>query len=272
MLARIRSFSLAGGGALALTVTLSGVVAAATVIAVIAAPTPAAPAPDAAPSFVDLDGNGVDDRCQTAVVADPVAAASAEIAADLNADGTISVTEAAHSGRVGGTNCNHGGYVSIVAHGTGTCAAPETADSSTAPDPEAETSDASTEPIDANDVADSSCAETAASAEPDETDKATKDETPAVCVAPVVTAPAAPVVSVIVDPAPNAHGKAVSLVAQSDAVGGKNCNHGGAVSAAAKKDHEAAKNARDLAKAARDAARLARTAAHAAKHHGKPAG
>ena len=41
-----------------------------------------------------------------------------------------------------------------------------------------------------------------------------------------------------VDTAPNAHGKAVSKVAQSDAVGGKNCNHGGAVSEAAKKDHD----------------------------------
>jgi hypothetical protein len=30
------------------------------------------------------------------------------------------------------------------------------------------------------------------------------------------------------------------MVAQSDAIGGKNCNHGGAVSEAAKKDHEAA--------------------------------
>jgi hypothetical protein len=270
MLARFRSFSLAGGGALALTVMLSGVVAAATVLAVVAAPAPAAPVAGTAASFVDLDGNGVDDRCQTAVVADPVAAASAEIAADLNADGAISVTEAAQSGRVGGTNCNHGGYVSTVAHGT--CAAPATADSSTAPDPEAETSDASTEPVAANDAADLSCAETAASADPGEADKAIKDETPAVCVAPVVTTPAAPVVSVIVDPAPNAHGKAVSLVAQSDAVGGKNCNHGGAVSAAAKKDHDAAKSARDVAKAARDAARAARKAAHAAKHHGKPAG
>jgi len=38
-----------------------------------------------------------------------------------------------------------------------------------------------------------------------------------------------------VDEAPNAHGKAVSKVAQdTDAVGGKNCNHGGAVSKVAK--------------------------------------
>ena len=40
------------------------------------------------------------------------------------------------------------------------------------------------------------------------------------------------------DVTPNAHGKAVSAVAQDEtAVGGKNCNHGGAVSEAAHKDH-----------------------------------
>jgi hypothetical protein len=54
------------------------------------------------------------------------------------------------------------------------------------------------------------------------------------------------------------------LVAQSDAIGGKNCNHGGAVSEAAKKDHDAAKAARDAAKAAREAAREARKAAREA--------
>ena len=37
----------------------------------------------------------------------------------------------------------------------------------------------------------------------------------------------------------NGHGKWVSIVAQSNATGGKNCNHGGAVSEAAKKDHGA---------------------------------
>ncbi len=71
----------------------------------------------------------------------------------------------------------------------------------------------------------------------------------------------------------NGHGKWVSMVAQSDAIGGKNCNHGGAVSEAAKKDHEAAKAARDAAKAEREAARAekkqARDAAKAAGQHGK---
>ena len=63
----------------------------------------------------------------------------------------------------------------------------------------------------------------------------------------------------------NGHGKWVSTVAQSLATGGKNCNHGGAVSEAAKKDHAAAAAAREAAKAERAAARVA---AKAAKQHG----
>ena len=78
-----------------------------------------------------------------------------------------------------------------------------------------------------------------------------------------------------VDTAPNAHGKAVSKVAQDkDAVGGKNCNHGGAVSEAAKKDQaakDAAKAARDEAKAAAKAER-AKNHADKAKSHGKKHG
>jgi hypothetical protein len=64
----------------------------------------------------------------------------------------------------------------------------------------------------------------------------------------------------------NGHGKWVSIVAQSPATGGKNCNHGGAVSEAAKKDHAAAAAARALAKAEREAARAE---ARATKQHGK---
>jgi hypothetical protein len=54
----------------------------------------------------------------------------------------------------------------------------------------------------------------------------------------------------------------VSEVAQSDAVGGKNCNHGGAVSEAAHQNHAA----RDAAKAARNAAK---DASKLNKVHGK---
>ena len=68
---------------------------------------------------MDLDGNGIEDHCETAVAADPIAAAAAFAAVDTNGDGTISVPEAAHSGWVGGKNCNHGGYVSRVAKATG---------------------------------------------------------------------------------------------------------------------------------------------------------
>jgi hypothetical protein len=81
--------------------------------------------PDAVPdevvdttvTFEDIDGNGIDDDCQDVdAVADEDAAAAADVAVDANADGVISTTEAAHSDRIGGKNCNHGGYVSWIAH------------------------------------------------------------------------------------------------------------------------------------------------------------
>ena len=65
------------------------------------------------------------------------------------------------------------------------------------------------------------------------------ESVPAECVAAVPPVPASDTAQTV-DTAPNAHGKAVSEVAQSDAIGGKNCNHGGAVSEVAKaKDHAA---------------------------------
>ena len=88
-------------------------------------------------------------------------------------------------------------------------------------------------------------------------------EAPAPAVCPV-TEPVPPAADAPLDTAPNAHGKAVSAVAQSDAVGGKNCNHGGAVSAAAKKDHGAG------ADAAKVHGKPDKLAAKGAKHaHGK---
>jgi hypothetical protein len=200
MLRRLRSAWLAGGGAFLLVVSLSGIAAAAPLVT------------DPVQGFVDLDGNGVADSCDALVVADPVAAAAAFAAADTDGDGTISVTEAAHSGWTGGQNCNHGGYVSSVANGA-------------ADDP-------------------------------------TDTEAPAPAVCPVAD-PVPPVDEAApVDTAPNAHGKAVSAVAQSDAVGGKNCNHGGAVSAAARNDHGQGTSAAD-AKAHGKAAKGAKNA------HGK---
>jgi hypothetical protein len=173
------------------------------------------------------------------VVADEAAATAAQTAVDANADGTVSVSEAAHSNRVAGENCNHGGYVSTIAHTTeDACDEGETPEDTT---PEGTTPDeGGTEDADDADEAvtpvvastDGTCA--------DETEAA--DETapePAVCEAAPVEEPA-PLEETPVDTAPNAHGKAVSDVAHDKAaVGGKNCNHGGAVSEAAKKDHGA---------------------------------
>ncbi|MGZ9159871.1 MAG: hypothetical protein ACXW4T_01790 [Candidatus Limnocylindrales bacterium] len=243
MFKRRRSTSMAGAGALLLIVALSGVVAGATLVSD-ALPTDAEVAPpqaDTTLTWEDTDGNGVDDDCQAADPdADPEAAAAADDAVDLDGDDVISVSEAAKSGRIGGKNCNHGGYVSTVAHG--------------------------------DDVAD---ADEDDEADDEATESAAECETPP-DPEPVVE----PVEETVV--APNAHGKAVSKVAKSDEVGGKNCNHGGAVSEVAKEkaDKAAAKAERDAAKAerkaARDAAKAQRKAAHdaakAAKHHGKPGG
>jgi hypothetical protein len=288
MFARIRSLWLAGGGALALTIVLSGVVAAATVLtALTVAPAPTTTVADTTATFEDTNGNGIDDDCETVVVADPVAEASAQAAVDANGDGTVSVTEAAHSDRTGGTNCNHGGYVSSVARGQ--CATPDTtttSDESTAGAEDAtDTTDAedATETADAEDATETADAEDATqtadaadcttdpTADPTAEQPTTCDAAPTTATTTADTGTADPATE---DTAPNAHGKAVSEVAQSDAVGGKNCNHGGAVSEAAKKDHAADKEARDAAKAARAAeraaAKAARDAARHGKHHGKP--
>jgi hypothetical protein len=243
MFTRLRSTWLAGGGAMLLALSLSGVVAAAALVTAIATPQADEPLPvvvDTTLTWEDLDGNGVDDDCQDAVEADETAAAAAEAAADLNADGVISTSEAAQSGRIGGTNCNHGGYVSTVAHTEDACAT-ETG------------TETGTETV----VVEPACEAPAEEPAEDTTE-------PVVCeAAPVAEEP---VVEEPVDTAPNAHGKAVAKVAQDkDAVGGKNCNHGGAVSEVAK-DHAA----QDAAKEARKAAREAAKAERGSKAHGKP--
>src|SRR4029079_12194105 len=121
MVRRLRTTSFAGFGAILLALIVSGMVAAASLLTAIAAPEPDPVGPavvDTSQTFEDANGNGIDDDCETDVVADETAAAAANTAADLNGDGTVSVSEAAQSGRVGGQNCNHGGYVSQVAHDT----------------------------------------------------------------------------------------------------------------------------------------------------------
>jgi hypothetical protein len=198
-------------------------------------------------AFVDANGNDIDDSCEdpNTVVPDETAAAEAETAVDLDGDGTISVSEAAQSDRIGGKNCNHGGYVSWVAHGS--CPDPAPAEPVTEP--------VTGPALDAEPVVADACADEPTTEEP--TDETTVAETDCVEVPPPDRDPA-------LDEQKNGHGKWVSSVARSDAIGGKNCNHGGAVSEAAKNDHEAAKAARDAAKAERKAARDAAKAERAA--------
>jgi hypothetical protein len=180
MTERLRSRWLVGAGAMLLVLSMSGVVSA------------AADLTEVAPVYVDINGNGIADNCETEPAsADAEAAASALAAADLDADGVISVSEAARSPWIGGLNCNHGGYVSGVANATDETDGTETTDEADAP--------AADCPV-------------------------VTPETPAE--APVEGAPTVEVL-------PNAHGVAVSEVAASTVVGGKNCNHGGAVSEAA---------------------------------------
>ena len=207
-------------------------------------------------AFVDLNGNDVDDTCETdPIVEDAAAAEAAEDAVDLDGDGTVSVSEAARSGRIGGKNCNHGGYVSWVAHGS--CADPTTTPEQpalvTGPDPDAAVA-----------------ADTSGCDEPVEEPTTEAAEAPADTACEEVPPPER---DPALDDQKNGHGKWVSTVARSDAIGGKNCNHGGAVSEAAKKDHEAARAAREAAKAEREAARAekkaARDAGRAAGEHGK---
>lgn len=197
----------------------------------------------------DVDGNGVADTCQEAVAADGVAAQAAFDLADLDGDGTISVSEAAQSDWIGGKNCNHGGYVSSVAK-----ASEDACDETPTEAPEVDAS-----------VVETDCE--APAEETIEAPEATDESAPAVCevtVEPTVDEPT--VDEPTVDEAPNAHGKAVSAIARSDAVGGKNCNHGGAVSEVAKANH--GHNGADHA-AIKAAKQAAKDAKQAAKTHGK---
>ncbi len=256
---------LAGGSALLLAVAISGAALGASPLTVSG---PALEGNDPEPglldttaTFEDLDGNGIDDDCQEAVAVDPEAAALAEAAADLDGDGTISVSEAAQSGRTGGEQCNHGGYVSAVARADCLATEPETEE----PEP---TDAGVTGPV-LEAAAVTALVEEAPDEEAcDEDEGEAEDAEDADGTCEAVPAPP-------LDPetlgTPGALGAWISLVARSEAVGGPNCNHGGAVSEAAK----AAKALRDVAraerateraaaKAERDAARAERAAERAA--------
>jgi hypothetical protein len=259
MIRRLRTSSFAGIGAVLLALIVSGMVAAASILTAVAAPEPDQVGPavvDTTGTFEDVNGDGIDDDCQAAVVANDAAAAAAQAAADLNGDGTISVSEAAQSDRVGGKNCNHGGYVSGVAHGS--CGAGGVSEPASAPE---------SAPVSAPAPAPGSDCST----EDASTDSPTQDQPPTCDTAP--TGDNTSTNTTDTTDTPKNHGEVVSKVAQSGAVGGKNCNHGGAVSDASHKDNEARKAARDAAKeaakAARDAAKAARDAAKAQKHAGK---
>ena len=81
---------------------------------------------DTTATFEDIDGNGIDDDCQdVAAVEDADAVAAEQLIVDVDANGVISTSEAAHSPRTGGKNCNHGGYVSWVAHQNHNCVVDE---------------------------------------------------------------------------------------------------------------------------------------------------
>lgn len=217
--------------------------------------------------FEDINGNDIDDSCEEGEVADADAAAAAEAAVDVDGDKTISVSEAARSDRIGGKNCNHGGYVSWVAHGS--CGQAETP----AEQPEQALVTGPTVEVVADEESDATddCAD-----EPDEESAEGPDEDSDGPTADCEEV-AAPERDPALDDQKNAHGKWVSSVARSDAIGGKNCNHGGAVSEAAKKDRAAEKAERDTAKAERKAERdaakaerkAARDEAKAAKNESK---
>jgi hypothetical protein len=112
-----RSKWLAGSGALLLTLSLSGM--AAGVEPVVTEPVVVV---DTTATYEDIDGNGIDDDCQDVEAADAPDAVAAELlTVDLDANGVISTSEAAQSPRTGGKNCNHGGYVSWMAHQNHNC-------------------------------------------------------------------------------------------------------------------------------------------------------
>ncbi len=259
MFTRLRTGWLAGGTALLLMLALTGVALGAdsALDGTTGDPVPAEETVDTIGTFEDLDGDGVDDDCQDAeAVADEEAVAAALAAADLNGDGVISVFEAAQTDWVGGKNCNHGGYVSGVAHGDDEACESETTEPEVgdAEDGE-ETGDAALLALE-DEVVDETEDPTEACADEDEVVDEDEEDEAAETVCEAVPAPELPAEFTTV-------GAWVSLVARSDATGGKNCNHGGAVSAAAK----AAQAARDLAREARaaerDAAKAERAAAKA---------
>lgn len=116
---RLRTTGAAGAASLLLVLAIAGTALAAPTLAGETADPPNEPPVETALTWEDADGDGIDDDCDDAVVADPAAALASDVAADADGDGTVSVDEAARTERVGGPECNHGGYVSGVAAALG---------------------------------------------------------------------------------------------------------------------------------------------------------
>jgi hypothetical protein len=279
MFKRMRTSGLAGTGAVLLVLSIAGFVAAASIAKAGVDPT-VDPTPTTQ-GFVDVNDDGIADTCQTDVVLNAEVGAGAAAAADLNGDGQISVSEAAQSWFIGGANCNHGGYVSGVAQACGAtvpvvAAVPAASAESSPTVAEVPAASPSSSPLTTIAAPTTECTT--------ETVETPETAVPTVCVASVApVAPVAPSPSPVIDAtlttaptvltSPNDHGKKVSAVAHSTAIGGKNCNHGGAVSEAAHQDKAARDAAKAARTAARDAAKAARTAARQASKanstHGK---
>jgi hypothetical protein len=259
MATRLRSTWLAGGSALLLVLAISGMAAGATLVADTAPPVVE---PDTTLTFEDTDGNGVDDDCQdVAAVAAPDAEAAALEAADSDGDGTISVSEAAHTDWIGGKNCNHGGYVSWVANG-------EDCDEAEVETPEAAegTTDESTEAVPAvvatcdeeTEEADEAVSPTILTFEDVNGDGIDDD----CAVSEVVADPAAAAAAFLLVDLDADGTISTREAAHSKWVGGTNCNHGGFVSWVA---HNKADGPEDPDAAKKD--RTAKDALKAAKEH-----
>jgi hypothetical protein len=219
-----RSTWLAASGSLLLILSLSGLVAGAEPPA-----TEPVVAVDTTATYEDIDGNGIDDDCQAipAVDGDPAVVAAELAAVDVDANGIISTTEAAHSARIGGKNCNHGGYVSWIAHQKGEC---------TEVPPVVEPTVAETVEL---------VVTTPPDAEPDRVEVCETDVTPA-----IAGAKKDKVAAAAARDASKAERKLAHQAAKAER-------------AAAKAERTAA---REASKAERNAARDAKKAAHAAKH------
>ena len=282
MFTRLRTTWLASSSALLLILAVSGVALGATVLTAVTPESDPDPGVvDTTLTWEDVDGDGIDDDCDDEVAENAEAAAAELASVDTDGDGTISVTEAAHSDRIGGTNCNHGGYVSQVAHDDGDqeCEAPTEASEPTATPTDTPVVEVAAE-FDEDEIAEEEAAPVVCEPE----DEAEAEEVAEEAADEACEATEIPPFDPATATGPGAFGAYVSSIAQSDAVGGKNCNHGGAVSDAVKAATEAAREAREAATAERAAAREAakaeraaeraaakaeRAAAKAAKSHGK---